>query len=261
MNRCIWWKNTYRRHSFCVDFPVIFFFLFVKNSKLKYRHRFICYIIYIYNGVYTFSGARNIRDVRITHYYSETSRTSRRRKVLGTIYIVVFTRDGDAVITYCRIHICNSCTKIMYNTTIMRAKCTKVFACVCLFLYFSRFLGYLLIVVDLFSCTVWDRLRGRYDNDNNNIYIVITIAAVHCEPTRRVDTLITIIIIIVNIYVSRVFRMRTFCYFRAPHICCSATNVKHNLCNNNIIIKRKSLKYNILRWYYENSDFSAFTCT
>jgi len=128
-----------------VDFPVIFFFLFVKNSKLKYRHRVICYIyiyIYMYNRVYTlFNGARNIRDVRITHC-SETSRTSRRSKVLGTIYIVVFTRDGDAVITYCRTHTCNLCTKIVYNTTIMRAKCTTVFACVCLFLYFSRFLGY-----------------------------------------------------------------------------------------------------------------------
>lgn len=194
-----------------------------------------------------YSGARSIRDVRISHYCSETSRTSRRRKVLGTIYIVVFTRDGDAVITYCRIHICNSCTKIMYNTTIMRAKCTTVFASVCLFLYFSRFLGYSLIVVDLFSCIVWDLIRGRYHKNNNNIYIVITIAAVYGELTRCVDTLIAIIIITVNIYVSRVFRMRTFCYFRAPHICCSETNVKHNLCNNNIIIKRKSLKYNILR--------------
>lgn len=82
-----------------------------------------------------------VRDVRITHYCSETSRTSRRRKVLGTLYIVVFARDCDAVITYCRVHIRNPCTKIMYNTTIMRAKCTTVFARVCLFFAFSGLLA------------------------------------------------------------------------------------------------------------------------
>jgi len=142
---------------------------------------------------------------------------------------------------------------------------TTVFASVCLFLYFSRFLGYSLIVVDLFSCTVWDLIRGRYNN--NNINIVITIAAVYiyCEPTRRVDTLIAIIIIIVNKYVSPnspcISHAHILLFSCTAYIYCPATNVKHNLCNNNIIIKRKSLKYNILRWCDENSDFSGgFTC-